>query len=117
MYRGTIWTILSTILHNCPGGGFHPSTGICDSVQSAMNAATIGTMTALLVLVFGIIVTVCMFHFKRVAAKREESHQMADICPQSDRNRQGNSSRRFRNSEHIYSDVNEGEMGPVIVFL
>ncbi|XP_046560903.1 platelet endothelial aggregation receptor 1-like [Haliotis rubra] len=100
---------------HCPGGACHPGTGICDSVP--MNDAKIGTATALFVLVLGIIVAGCIFHFKRVSAKREESHQMAHTRPQSDPNRQGIPSRRFRNSEHIYSDVNEDETGPVIVFL
>lgn len=41
---------------------------------------------------------------------------MAVISQQSNTNRQDDS-RRLRMSEHIYSEVNENEMGPVIVFL
>ncbi|XP_046558362.1 scavenger receptor class F member 1-like [Haliotis rubra] len=102
---------------DCPGGACDASTGKCAEDQNAIGGATIGTSTALVLLVFGIIVTVGYFHCKRVVANREETAQLPAMHPQCGTNRRGNSSSRFRQSEHIYSEVKEDEMGSVIVFL
>ncbi|XP_046554099.1 multiple epidermal growth factor-like domains protein 6 [Haliotis rubra] len=73
--------------------------------------------TALVMFGFIIIMVICFGCLRRKDSKSEVKIEAKVTCPQEIEVRQSHVRRQARDSDHIYSDIDEDEMGPVIVYL
>ncbi|XP_071109587.1 uncharacterized protein [Haliotis cracherodii] len=78
----------------------------CDTADSKSNGINIGLPIGCVVFILGVLVSNYICYRKGFAARRTDPE---DTLPSRDS--------MSRASQHIYCDVDEGETGPVIVFL
>ncbi|XP_046545830.1 cell death abnormality protein 1-like [Haliotis rubra] len=112
---------------NCTGFGEDCKEGGCKNDLQGNGGQTRTVLAGLLVslplLVSGILVTICLLYYRRLAKQREQVEQREQMHQDEVAyleylpSVQGDITTTNRHSDHAYYDVEDGEIGPTIVFL